>query len=140
MGFLGMRSKMNSWPTLLAVSFACTQLSSTAGAWTCVTEKHATCEGDVCRFSSAEDEPLHFSFSTKGKSVEVGFGEGSQSGRLTLVETPDALAVVTQLGPVRMGGKIIADRKKELFVGQIDRKTKAFFVRRSCELLTGGCN
>jgi hypothetical protein len=51
----------------------------------CVTQKWAVCQDDVCRFSSTGDEPLSFSFSSENKTIEVSFGEGSQSGPLTPV-------------------------------------------------------
>jgi len=103
-----------------------------------VTQKQAVCRDDVCQFSSSEDEPLSFSFSSKDRTITVAFGEGSQSGPLTLVESGEAIAVVSLLGPVQQGGKSLGGRN-ELFVAQIDKKTKNFFVKRSAEMLKGTC-
>lgn len=121
------------------LTFAFLLLSSTATeALECVTQKQAVCQDDVCQFSSAEDHPLSFSFSSEKKIIEVTFGEGSQSGPLTLVEAADAFAVVSQLGPAKQGGKSLGGGN-ELFAAQIDKKTKTFFAKRSAELLTGTC-
>jgi hypothetical protein len=121
------------------VTLAFVLLSSTATeALECLTQKRAVCENDVCRFSSAGDEPLSFSFSSKSKTMRVAFGEGSQSGPLKLVESRDAFVVVSRLGPARLGGRSLGGGN-ELFVAQIDKKTKTFFAKRSTELLTGSC-
>jgi hypothetical protein len=121
------------------VTLAFLLLSLTASeALECVTQKRAVCQDDVCRFSSAEDDPLSFSFSSENRTIRVAFGEGSQSGPLTLVESADAFAVISRLGPTQQGGKSL-DGGNELFVAQIDKKTKTFFVKRSVELLTGTC-
>jgi len=126
-------------PITSYVMLACLLISSTAiEALECVTQKQAVCRDDVCQFSSSEDEPLSFSFSSKDRTITVAFGEGSQSGPLTLVESGEAIAVVSLLGPVQQGGKSLGGRN-ELFVAQIDKKTKNFFVKRSAEMLKGTC-
>ena len=121
------------------VALAFFLMSSTATeALECVTQKRAVCQDDLCRFSSTGDEPLSFSFSSKGKTIRVALGEGSQSGPLKLVESGDALVVVSRLGPARQGGRSLGGGN-ELFMAQIDKKTKTFFAKRSAELLTGTC-
>jgi hypothetical protein len=120
------------------VTLAFLMLSSTATALECVTQKQAVCQDDVCRFSSTGDDPLSFSFSSKRRTIRVAFGEGSQSGPLTLLESREAIAVISRLGPARQGGKSLGGGN-ELFVAQIDKKTKTFFAKRSAELLTGTC-
>jgi hypothetical protein len=136
-----MQTRKDHWPKFVGVSVAFTLLSSTAGAWDCVTERKASCNKDVCQFSDAGDEPMHFSFSQKKKSFEIGLGEGSQAGKVTIIETPDALAVInTKLGPFKMGGREMGPGRNDLFVAQIDKKTKTFFVNSGGDLLTGSCS
>jgi hypothetical protein len=126
-------------PITYCVTLAFLLISSTAiKALECVTHKQAVCQNDVCQFSDAGDEPLSFSFSSKDRTIRVAFGEGEQSGPLTLVESGDAIAVASLLGPPVQGGKSLGGGN-ELFVAQIDKKTKNFFVKRSAELLTGTC-
>jgi hypothetical protein len=127
------------------ISLALILMPSIAVALNCTTQKQAICKDDVCQFSKVGDDPLSFSFpgrgmsSSKGKRLVVSFGEGSQSGPLTLIESPDTIAVISLLGPVRQGGKSLGGGN-ELFMAQIDKKSKTFFVKRSAELLTGSCD
>ena len=126
-------------PSRSCATLAFLLLSSMAAeALECVTQKQAVCQDDVCQFSNTEDDPLSFSFSSQDGTVQVAFGEGSQSGPLTLVESRDAFAVVSRLGPVQQGGTSL-NGEDELFVAQIDKKTKTFFAKRSAEMLIGTC-